>query len=145
MPEGLNFEDEYNDVAASLQHFDGVLKRITEMAAQAPDPSQVASLPAVDSEKRVVSSVAPEYPAIAKAARIEGTVVIQAVLSKEGAVTQAEAVSGPQLLRGAALAAVTQWKYRPFLLNGAPVPVRTEINVVFTLGQAASAGQAKQP
>lgn len=145
MPDGLNFDDEYNDLAASLQHFDAVLKRITDIAGQAPDQNQVASLSSGDSEQHVLSRVTPEYPAVAKAAHIEGTVVIQAVLSKEGAVTEAQAVSGPELLRSAALAAVTQWKYRPFLLNGSPVPVRTTINVNFMLGPAASAGQAEQP
>jgi len=76
----------------------------------------------------------PEYPAVAKAARIQGTVVLQAVISKDGTVENLQVLEGPPLLQQAALDAVKTWKYRPYLVNGEPVTVRTTIHVVFALG-----------
>jgi TonB family protein len=76
----------------------------------------------------------PEYPAVAKAARIQGVVVLQAVISKDGTVESLQVLEGPPLLQQAALDAVKTWKYRPYLLNGEPVAVGTTINVVFALG-----------
>ena len=76
----------------------------------------------------------PEYPAEALAARIQGTVVLQATISMEGAVKDLKVISGPVALYQAALDAVKNWRYKPFLLNGEPVEVGTQINVVFALG-----------
>jgi protein TonB len=76
----------------------------------------------------------PEYPAVAKAARIQGIVVLQAVISKDGTVESLQVLEGPPLLQQAAVDAVKTWTYRPYLLNGAPVAVGTTINVVFALG-----------
>jgi protein TonB len=76
----------------------------------------------------------PVYPSIAKAAHVEGTVVIQATISKAGLIESPHIVSGPVMLRQAALDAVRNWRYRPYLLNGEPVEVETTVNVVFTLG-----------
>jgi periplasmic protein TonB len=77
----------------------------------------------------------PVYPAIAKATGTQGTVVLQAIISKSGTIENLRVVSGPALLQQAALDAVKQWRYRPFLLNGEPVEVETTVNVVFTLGR----------
>jgi len=76
----------------------------------------------------------PIYPPIAKSARIQGTVVIQATISKSGAVENTRVVSGPTMLRQSALDAVKSWRYRPYLLDGQPVEVDTTVNVVFNLG-----------
>ncbi|HUY81403.1 MAG TPA: energy transducer TonB [Acidobacteriaceae bacterium] len=76
----------------------------------------------------------PIYPAIAKAARIQGTVVLQATISRDGTIENLSVVSGPPLLQQAALDAVKTWRYRPFLLNGQPTQVQTKISVVFSLG-----------
>ena len=76
----------------------------------------------------------PQYPAIAKAARIQGTVVLQATISKEGTIQGLQVLSGPPMLQQAALDAVRSWRYKPYLLNGEPVEVGTTINVVFSLG-----------
>jgi len=76
----------------------------------------------------------PEYPAVAKAARIQGIVVLQAVISKDGTIESLQVLEGPPLLQQAALDAVKTWKYRPYLLNGKAVAVGTTINVVFALG-----------
>jgi protein TonB len=76
----------------------------------------------------------PIYPPIAKAARVQGTVVLQATISKTGTIENLKVVSGPAMLTQAALDAVRTWRYRPYLLNNEPVEVDTTINVIFTLG-----------
>ena len=77
----------------------------------------------------------PQYPAIPKAARIQGTVVLQATISKSGSIENLRAISGPPMLQQAAMDAVRSWRYKPYLLNGEPVEVETTINVVFHLGE----------
>ena len=78
--------------------------------------------------------IRPEYPAIARLSRTEGTVVVVAVISKSGKIERARVVSGPPLLQGAALQAVREARYRPFLLNGLPTEVETTVSIVFRLG-----------
>ena len=75
----------------------------------------------------------PIYPPIARAAHVGGTVVLHATISSSGAVESLTAISGPAMLQGAALDAVRQWKYKPYLLDGAAVPVDTTITVNFNL------------
>lgn len=75
----------------------------------------------------------PTYPAIAKTARIQGTVVLQAEISKSGTIENLHAISGPPMLYQSALDAVRQWRYKPYILNGEPVEVETTIQVNFTL------------
>ncbi len=77
----------------------------------------------------------PQYPAIAKAARIQGIVVLQATISKGGSIQSLRVISGPPMLQQAAMDGVRFWRYKPHLLNGEPVEVETTINVVFNLGQ----------
>ncbi len=76
----------------------------------------------------------PAYPAIAKAARVQGTVTLAATISKTGTIENLTVVSGPAMLAQAAVEAVRRWRYRPYLLNGEPVEVQTEVTVSFTLG-----------
>ena len=73
----------------------------------------------------VIHKVEPRYPIVAREARIQGEVVLAAVISKEGAIRNLQLVSGHPMLVPAALAAVQQWRFRPFLLNGEPVEVET--------------------
>jgi len=75
----------------------------------------------------------PQYPAIAKAAHVEGTVVLQATISRTGTIDNLRAVSGPAMLQQAAIDAVRAWRYRPYMLNQQPVDVETTINVIFKL------------
>ncbi len=82
----------------------------------------------------LVHQVKPQYPQMAVQARIQGTVVLQAVIGKDGMVRELRLVSGHPMLAPAAIEAVKQWRYRPYLLNGEPVEVDTQINVNFTLG-----------
>jgi len=81
----------------------------------------------------LVRKVQPAYPPLARQARIQGTVVLHAVISKDGSITGLNLVSGHPMLAPAAIDAVKQWKYKPYLLNGEPVEVDTEVLVNFTL------------
>jgi protein TonB len=81
----------------------------------------------------VIHRVEPNYPPIAKTARVSGTVILQAVISKEGTIENLHVVSGHPLLTQSALDAVKQWRYRPYILNGDPVEVETTVEVHFTL------------
>ena len=82
----------------------------------------------------ILSRPQPTYPAIAKSARIQGTVVLSATISKTGTIENLSVVSGPQMLTQSALDAVRNWRYKPYLLNGEPVEVKTTVSVNFTLG-----------
>ncbi len=83
---------------------------------------------------QLLQQIHPQYPPIAKAARIQGTVVLQATISKQGTIENLRVMSGPAMLQQAAIDAVKQWRYRPYLLNNEPVEVDTTVNVIFTLG-----------
>ncbi|HTR46103.1 MAG TPA: energy transducer TonB [Verrucomicrobiae bacterium] len=84
-------------------------------------------------EPKLVKSVDPIYPPIARVAHAEGLVTINAIINEQGDVVEARAVSGPGLLMASALQAVMQWKYEPTYLNGTPVPIRMEVQVYFHL------------
>jgi protein TonB len=84
-------------------------------------------------EGNLIRRVQPEYPALARMARVQGTVVIHAIVSKDGTIGHLQVISGPPLLVQAAIDAVRQWRYRPYFLNGEPVEVDTQVTVNFTL------------
>lgn len=81
----------------------------------------------------LVSKVPPQYPQDAKDQRIQGSVVMRVTIDKEGNVANIELISGHPLLAPSAIDAVKQWKYKPYLLNQAPVEVETQVTVNFTL------------
>jgi len=81
----------------------------------------------------LIHDVKPVYPPIAKAARVSGSVVLQATISKDGSIENLRVVNGHPMLVQAALDAVKQWRYKPYVLNGEPVEVETQITVNFTL------------
>src|ERR1700722_7094605 len=81
----------------------------------------------------LIRKVQPNYPPLARQARISGTVVLRAVISKDGSIENLQLISGHPMLVQSALDAVKQWRYKPYLLNGEPVEVDTEIQVNFTL------------
>ena len=81
----------------------------------------------------LLRKVQPNYPPLARQARIQGVVVLQAQISKEGAIENLQLISGHPMLAPAAIEAVKQWKYKPYLLNGEPVEVETQVQVNFTL------------
>jgi protein TonB len=82
----------------------------------------------------LIRKVQPTYPPLARQARIQGTVILQAQISKTGDIENLTLVSGHPMLAPAAIEAVKQWKYRPYILNGEPVEVDTQVTVNFALG-----------
>ena len=83
----------------------------------------------------LINQVRPEYPPLAKQARVQGTVTFGVTIAKDGTIANLNLISGPPLLVQAAQQAVQQWQYKPTLLNGQPVEVVTTIDVNFTLSQ----------
>lgn len=80
-----------------------------------------------------ISGENPKYPVEAKKKNVQGTVVVKAVISKEGNIESTRVVSGPKPLREPSLKAIRTWRYKPYILNGRPIAVSTTINVVFSL------------
>jgi TonB family protein len=87
----------------------------------------------------MIKKVAPDYPPLARQARIQGTVVLKVQISKAGDVENLQLISGHPILAPAAIEAVKQWKYKPYLLNGEPVEVETSVTVNFTLSDKPAA------
>ncbi|HEX4067661.1 MAG TPA: energy transducer TonB [Acidobacteriaceae bacterium] len=83
---------------------------------------------------QLIVPIQPVYPAIAMQARVQGTVVVDAVIGKDGRIASLHVISGPPLLAGAAVTAIQRARYRPWTLNGEPVEVETTIRIVFSLG-----------
>ena len=117
---------------------------LDQLAATPPPPPPPAA--ATETPRRVSISAGvaagmiihketPIYPVDAKSAHVQGTVVLGAIIGTDGTVKDLHVVQGPDLLQQAALDAVKQWRYRPYLLNGDPVEVRTTINIIFTLAR----------
>ncbi len=117
----------------------GVMGGVIGGAGAAPPPPK-ASLKRITVGGQVqaahlVNRVQPTYPPLARQTRISGTVKLHAIIGKDGSVQQLQVVSGHPLLVQSALDAVKQWRYQPTLLNGDPVEVDTEIDVIFSLAQ----------
>ena len=111
--------------------------RSAPVLAKAPEPTlnkrmRVASRVA---EANLIHDVVPSYPPEAGRARIEGTVVLLAVIGKDGTVQDVRVESGLPVLAQAAIDAVKQWRYRPYLLNGEPIEVDSQITINFTLSR----------
>jgi periplasmic protein TonB len=81
----------------------------------------------------LIRKVQPAYPPLARQARIQGTVILHAEISKHGTIQNLQLISGHAMLAPAAIDAVKQWRYKPYLLNGEPVAVETEVVVNFSL------------
>jgi TonB family protein len=94
-------------------------------------------------EGMLLKKVPPTYPLEAKVERVQGTVVLNVTISRSGAVTAVDVVSGPELLQSAAVDAVKQWEFRPFSLLGDPVEFETTVNVVFGAGAPSPRAQAQ--
>jgi periplasmic protein TonB len=114
-----------------------VLSGIAAPSVAAPPPPQPAAAAAPVriggdiKPPRLISSVLPVYPAIARTAGIEGRVVITTSVEKDGSVSGSKVISGSPMLRQAALDALRQWKYQPGTLNGVPVPVEITVTIEF--------------
>jgi len=86
-------------------------------------------------QAKLIRQIRPNYPPLAKQARISGTVELKAIIAKDGTIQDLKVIRGHPLLVQAALDAVKQWIYQPTLLNGEPVEVETTVDVNFTLSQ----------
>ena len=100
-----------------------------------PPPASAAHPPRVSRimEGNLIYRVQPQYPPLARQARIQGMVVLRAMISREGKIENVQVISGPPLLVKSAIDAVLQWRYRPYYLNYEPVEVETQVTVNFTL------------
>jgi len=98
-------------------------------------PHSPLTVSASDMAGNKISGPVPKYPAEAKKEGIQGTVVLDAVIGKDGTVEELRVASGPKELQQSSLDAVRQWIYKPFLLNGDPVELKTTINVVYSLAK----------
>lgn len=101
------------------------------LAQRADTPVEVSE---ANASQNLTNKVSPVYPALAKAARIQGDVRLAVVISKTGNVGSVTVVSGHPMLVPSAVEAVKKWQYKPFLVDGQPVAVKTEIEVPFSLG-----------
>ena len=121
---------------------DGIWKSLSESLNRST-PMPVAPPPTIKREFVVskmlqgslIRKVEPKYPPLAITARIQGQVLLAAVISKSGTIENLKLVSGPPMLVGAAIDAVRQWQYRPYILNDEVIEVETQITVNFVLGQ----------
>jgi TonB family protein len=120
-------------------HLDTIEKIATFNAADFVPPPDAKPWPtsvtisSAEAQQLHLEQPAPVYPPIAVAARIQGTVVLHAILGQNGRVLSSKVVTGPAMLQQAALDAVRNWTYHPYLLNNKPADVNTTINVVFSL------------
>jgi periplasmic protein TonB len=101
----------------------------------APKPVETVFRKSEILQGHLLRKVEPKYPPLAMAARIQGPVVLAAVISKAGTMENLRLVSGHPMLAGAAIDAVRQWRYQPYILNGDVIEVETEITVNFVLGR----------
>jgi protein TonB len=109
-----------------LKKFGLAAAMITALCAQEP-----VTVALRDLER--VKVTAPIYPVAAKNARISGTVIVSVTIDKRGKVTKAKAVEGPDALRDAAVNTVRGWEYKPYVSNGMPIEVQTQIEIKFLI------------
>ncbi len=116
---------------------EGILHSLGNSSSAVPvPPSPAVAHPSRIShmmEGNLIRRVQPEYPPIARSARIQGQVVLAAIINKEGKIENLRVLAGHPMLVHAALEAVSQWRYRPYALNNEPVEVETQITVNFSL------------
>ncbi len=105
---------------------------VNQAPAKGTEPSKIHVKP---DALKLLSKTVPVYPVAAKKAKIQGTVTLNAVIGKTGSVEGLRVISGPSELQQSALDAVKDWKYQPFLLNGNPIAVDTQIKVMYTLAK----------
>lgn len=117
----------------------GLRMHVDALAAGTSAAGEKASGPVMVSAKemaeQILTKVPPKYPADAKKARVQGKVVLSAVIGKDGSVQNLTVLSGPAMLQQSALDSVRQWTYKPYLLNGEPVEVKTKVNIIYSLSK----------
>ena len=110
----------------------GIIGSTTAAVPKVATPQRVRVSLGV-SQGLLIKKVTPNYPPLARQARIQGQVLLQAEISKEGTIQNLQLISGHPMLAPAAIEAVKQWRYKPYLLNGEPVAVETQVVVNFSL------------
>jgi TonB family protein len=95
-------------------------------------PKQI-TVSAATMSGNLLTKAVPQYPPGAKKAKIQGSVVLSVIIGDDGNVKNIQVVSGPDELQQSAIDAVRQWTYKPYLLNGQPVEVKTTVNIVYSL------------
>jgi TonB family protein len=116
---------------------DPVPRAASDTPDASPSPSGVAadrvSLSAEIAQSLLITRVVPTYPTLARQARVQGEVVLDVDISKDGTIERLRTLAGHPMLIPAAIDAVKQWRYKPYLRNGEPVPVQTHVTVKFSL------------
>ena len=115
--------------SANASIFNGHAQPVVKIA-----PSKPVVISSGVATGMLIDSTPPVYPPLAKTAHVAGTVELHATISTNGRIKDLRAVSGPAMLRQAAVDAVRNWRYKPYKLNNQPVEIETTINVIFTLG-----------
>ena len=110
----------------------GIISSTPVSVPKAATPTRVRVSQGV-TQGLLIRKVKPTYPPLARQARIQGAVLLQAEISKDGTIQNLRLISGHPMLTSAAIEAVKQWRYKPYILNGEPVEVETQITVNFTL------------
>lgn len=116
----------------------GIISSSSKSAAMIPkiaEPVKRVRISQGVTQGMVITKIEPAYPKIALAAHVTGVVQLHAIINKEGSIDELQVVKGHPLLIGAAMDAVKQWRYRPYLLNGEPVEVETYVTVTFEISQ----------
>ena len=110
----------------------GIISSTPVAVPKAATPQRVRVSQGV-SQGLLIKKIQPSYPPLARQARIQGQVLLQAEISKDGTIQNLRLISGHPMLAPAAIEAVKQWRYKPYYLNGEPVEVETQITVIFSL------------
>jgi protein TonB len=131
---GLRVPGGTGDSTAPNAVLDSIRRELNSIVPP-PPPAPSAHPPRVSRmmEGNLVYRVQPQYPPLARQARVQGIVVLRAVITREGKIANLQVVSGHPLLVQSAMDAVLQWRYRPYYLNNEPVEVETQVTVNFTL------------
>ena len=124
-------------LAAGLLCATGTHAQVTEQDHPAPAPATPhrARIASGVTAGMLLQRVPPVYPMEAQMHHITGTVVLHAIIGRDGRIAKLDVVSGPIALQKAALDAVSQWRYKPFILNGEAVEVETQVLVNFNSGR----------
>jgi protein TonB len=117
----------------------GILSQTSSLAAlpklAMPAPPKRIRISQGVTKGSLIQKIEPKYPPLAQGARIAGQVLLRAIIGKDGDIKELELLSGHPMLAPAAIAAVKQWRYRPFLLNGEPIEVETTVTITFQIAQ----------
>jgi len=126
-----------NSVQVDLQQPSSSLQEIPETAAATTTPSLTKAAEHVemsaDTSQVVSRSVRPGYPMLARQMKVQGSVILQALISRDGAIQDLQVMSGPPILAGAAREAVKQWRFKPHYLGAEAVETQAKITVNFTI------------